>query len=172
MSAATERLGTIERRDDHIDIRFERLYSRPVESVWKALTDPARLADWMGVSVVEPFVGGRYETMLDGIKPMRGHVRIWEPPSLLEYDWRSDHAPQSIARWELSPADTGTRVIFQHRGIPYANANLMSPGWHVYLDHLGVLLDGAPPGDFEQEWRRMQGIYATRYGLEALTREP
>jgi len=172
MAAATDRLGMIERHGDHIDVRFERLYRRPLESVWKALTEPDRLADWMGESVVEPFVGGRYETMLDGIKPMRGRVRVWEPPTLLEYDWHSDHAPQSIARWELSPVETGTRVIFRHQGIPYANANLMSPGWHVYLDHLGAVLDSVPAGNFETTWRQMQDIYAARYGLEALTREP
>lgn len=172
MDAATDRLGTFERRGDHIDVRFERLYRRPVESVWKALTEPERLSDWMGQSYVEPFVGGRYETMLDGLKPNRGRVRIWEPPTLLEYDFRNDHAPHSIARWELSPAQTGTRVVFSHLGMPYANSNLMLPGWHVYLRHLGVSLDGAPPGDFEQSWRAMQHIYARHCGLEALTREP
>jgi uncharacterized protein YndB with AHSA1/START domain len=172
MDAANDRLGAIERRNDHIDIRFERLYRRPVQSVWKALTEPERLADWMGQSYVEPFVGGRYETMLDGLKPMRGRVRIWEPPSLLEYDWRSDHAPAAVARWELSPAETGTRIVFRHQGIPYANANLMAPGWHVYLDHLGAALDAVPPGNFETAWRRMQDVYATHHGLETLTREP
>jgi hypothetical protein len=126
----------------------------------------------MGESYVEPFVGGRYETMLDGIKPMRGRVRIWEPPTLLEYDFRNGHAPASVARWELSPAEAGTRVVFHHRGMPYVNANLMLPGWHVYLGRLGRSLDGAPPGDFNLEWRPMQDIYASTYGLEALTREP
>ena len=114
----------------------------------------------------------RDETMLDGIKPMRGTVRAWEPPTLLEYDFRNGHAPESVARWELSPADSGTRVIFRHSGMPYANANLMMPGWHVFLDHLGAVLDGAPPGDFDTPWRKLQDVYASRYGLEALTREP
>ena len=172
MDAATDRLGTFERRGDHIDVRFERVYRRPVESVWKALTEPARLADWMGESYVEPHVGGRYETMLDGLKPMRGRVRIWEPPTLLEYDFRNDHAPDSVARWELSADATGTRVIFEHRGMPYANSNLMLPGWHAYLDHLGAVLDGAPPGDWQLSWRALQDIYARHYGLEGLTREP
>ena len=172
MDAANDRLGTIERRNDHIDIRFERLYRRPVQSVWKALTEPERLADWMGQSYVEPFVGSRYETMLDGLKPMRGRVRIWEPPSLLEYDWRSDHAPAAVARWELSPAETGTRIVFRHQGIPYANANLMAPGWHVYLDHLGHSLSGTPPGDFFSAWREQQDRYAEAHGLGHLTREP
>lgn len=172
MAAATDRLGTFERHGDHVDARFERTYRRPIESVWKALTDSARLSDWMGQSYVEPFVGGRYETMLDGIKPMRGRVRIWEPPSLLEYDFRNGHAPESVARWELTPAEGGTRVVFSHFGMPYANANLMLPGWHVFLDHLGSALDGAPPGEFDPPWRRLQDVYASHYGLEALTREP
>jgi uncharacterized protein YndB with AHSA1/START domain len=165
-------IGTIERQGGDIDVRFERFYARPIESVWKALTEPERLADWMGRSVVEPFVGGRFETMLDGPKPMQGTVRVWNPPSVLEYSWRSDHAPQSVARWELSAVAGGTRVIFKHLGVPYPNANLMMPGWHVYLEHLGAGLSGTRPGDFILAWRDLQDVYARRHGLEALTREP
>jgi len=172
MDAATDRLGTFERQGEHIDVLFERHYPRPIESVWRALTEPARLADWVGESYVEPRVGGRYEIMLDGIKPMRGRVRIWEPPSLLEYDWRSDHAPQSIARWELSATSAGTRVLFRHRGMPFATSNLMLPGWHVYLNHLGAALEGTEPVAFEPAWRELQNIYALAYGLGELTREP
>jgi uncharacterized protein YndB with AHSA1/START domain len=172
MRAATDRLGTFEREGDHITARFERVYRRPVETVWKALTEPARLADWMGESYVEPFVGGRYETMLDGLKPMRGRVRIWNPPTLLEYDFRNDHAPDSVARWELSAIDAATRVIFTHRGMPYANSNLMLPGWHTFLDHLRTSLEDVPAEDFDTAWRKLQDVYADRYGLGDLTREP
>ena len=172
MSAATDRMGTFKRDGDHIEARFERIYRRPIESVWKALTEPERLADWMGKSFVEPFVGGRYETMLDGLKPMRGRVRIWEPPTLLEYDFRNDHAPQSVARWELTPTGAETHLTFTHRGMPYVNSNLMLPGWHTYFEHLAAALEGAPPGDFETTWRSLQDVYAERYGLDELTREP
>jgi len=172
MSVTSDRLGTFERRGDHIDVRFEREYRRPVVTVWKALTEPERMADWLGQSYVEPFVGGRYETMLDGLKPMRGRVRIWEPHTLLEYDWRSDHAPESIARWELEATGAGTRVVFTHRGMPYANSNLMLPGWHVYLAHLEAALEGVAPSDFETAWRAQQDAYARQYGLDGLTRDP
>jgi uncharacterized protein YndB with AHSA1/START domain len=172
MDEINSRLGTLQRRGEQIDVKFERFYRRPIESVWKSLTEPERLADWMGRSYVEPFVGGRYETLLDGLKPMRGTVRIWQPPSLLEYEWHSDHAPQSIARWELSVAVEGTRLVFTHLGMPYANANLMMPGWHVYLDHLGAALSTTSPRDFLSAWRELQDEYARHHGLEALTREP
>lgn len=172
MNEMSSRLGTIERRGNDIDVRFERFYPRPVESVWKALTEPERMADWLGQSLVEPFVGGRYETMLDGIKPMRGIVRVWEPPALLEYAWRSDHAPDSVARWELTAMDKGTRLVLKHLKIPYANANLMMPGWHVYLQHLNAALSGEAPIDFNMAWRSLQDDYAEHLGLQDLTREP
>lgn len=172
MSKVTSRLGTIERRGNTIDVRFEQFYGRPLESVWKALTEPDRMADWMGRSFVEPFVGGRYETMLDGLKPMLGIVRIWEPLAVLEYDWRSDHAPHSIARWEMRAANGGTHLILAHSGMPYANANLMMPGWHVYLEHLGTALSGGTPIDFNVAWRSLQEVYAAQHGLQELTREP
>ena len=42
----------------------------------------------------------------------------------------------------------------------------------AFLDHLGATLDGAPPGDFDTPWRALQDVYANRYGLEDLAREP
>jgi uncharacterized protein YndB with AHSA1/START domain len=43
-----EELGVFERRGDTADLRFERRYPRPIGTVWAALTDPVRLADWVG----------------------------------------------------------------------------------------------------------------------------
>jgi uncharacterized protein YndB with AHSA1/START domain len=54
-----EQLGAFERRDDSLDMRFERYYPRSIEKVWSALTDPVRLQDWMGAAYVEPRAGGR-----------------------------------------------------------------------------------------------------------------
>jgi uncharacterized protein YndB with AHSA1/START domain len=40
-----EELGAFKRRDDHLDVRFERYYPRSIDRVWSALTDPRRLED-------------------------------------------------------------------------------------------------------------------------------
>ena len=100
-------LGTYERHGDHIDVRFERHYPRPPEKVWRALTDPERLADWMGASRVEPYVGGKFETMLDGLRPMKGRVLVWDPPKALELQWSNGHAPDSTVRYELTSEHPG-----------------------------------------------------------------
>ena len=165
-------LGTYVRDGDHIDVRFERRYPRPVETVWKALTEPDRLADWMGRSIVEPFEGGRYETMLDGLKPMHGRIRVWEPPRTLELHWSNEHAPDATVRYELTPDEGGTRLVFTHRHMPHTTCALMLPGWHVFLVRLGQALDGTRPPDFETPWRQMQAVYVEHYRLEGLQLDP
>jgi uncharacterized protein YndB with AHSA1/START domain len=166
--AAMEELGAFKRRDDHIDVRFERHYPRPVETVWSAITEPARLADWMGVAHVEPFVGGRFELMLDGPHPSTGRVVAWDPPKVLEFSWSNTHAPDSTVRYELTPEGAGTRLIFIHQGMPYVNSALMLPGWHHLLARLGSALEGTVLAG-AMDYRQMQAIYVDHYKLIGVT---
>ena len=168
---AMEALGAFERHDDVIDVRFERHYPRPVETVWRALTEPERLADWMGVCEMEPFVGGRVQLMKDTAHPMQGEVLVWEPPRVLEFSWTNTHAPNSVVRYELEPAEGGTRLVFTHLSMPYENSALMLPGWHDFFARLGFALGGtAPPGTMDI--RKMQAAYVEHYQLRGVRLEP
>ncbi|MBI4923893.1 MAG: SRPBCC family protein [Devosia nanyangense] len=160
-------LGTFERRDDHIDVHFERHYPRPPETVWSALTEPARLADWMGVSHIEPRAGGRIDLMLDGPHPSTGRVVVWDPPHVLEFTWSNTHAPDSTIRYELARDGAGTRLVFTHQRMPYVHSALMLPGWHHLLARLESLLEGA--GSPGPGWRAMQAIYVDHYQLSGVT---
>ena len=170
--AGSDDLATFTRDDDHIDVRFERHYPRPVETVWSAITEPERLADWMGVSRVEPHVGGRFDVMIDGPHPVTGRVRVWQPPLVLELAWSNTHAPDSIIRFELEPVEGGSRLVFTHRRMPYVNSALMLPGWHAFLGKLGAMLDGEATSAEPDGWRKMQQIYVDRYRLVDVNLEP
>jgi uncharacterized protein YndB with AHSA1/START domain len=167
-----DELGAFKRRDDQLDVRFERFYPRTIEKVWRALTDPQRLADWMGAALVEPHVGGRYEAMLDGPNPMKGRILVWQPPEVLEFTWSNTHAPDSIVRYELTREGEGARVAFTHKGMPYANSALMLPGWHNYFARLAGLLEETSPSPPKPSWREMQAIYVDHYKLYDVTLEP
>ena len=169
--AGNDSLATIERHGAAIDVRFVRHYPRPVETVWSALTEPERLADWMGISNVEPRVVGRVDRMIDGPHPMTGRVLVWDPPSVLELSWSNTHAPDSVIRYELTPEGGGTRLVFTHQGMPYANSALMLPGWHDFLRRLGSLLEGVPDRD-GPSFRKMQAIYIDHYRLHGVRLEP
>jgi len=165
-------LGTYERRGDHVDVCFERIYPRAPERVWQALTDPERLADWMGASRVEPRVGGAFETMLDGPYPSTGTVSVWDPPNALEFTWSNGHSPDATIRYELTPHAAGTRVVFTHSHMPHASIMLMLPGWHTYFVRLERLLGDDEPPAWEKRWRQMQTIYSQHYGLTGLQLDP
>jgi uncharacterized protein YndB with AHSA1/START domain len=130
-----------------------------------------RLADWMGVSHVEPFVGGRIALMMEIPHGSTGRVRVWDPPRVLEFTWSSTHAPESVVRYELTPEGGGTRLIFTHQGMPYENSALMLPGWHDYFVRLGHVIGGhAPPSG--ASFRTMQATYIDHYKLTGVRLEP
>ncbi len=160
MSTATDALGTYTRRGDLIDIRFERTYPRPVETVWKALTEPARLADWMGKSEVEPHVGGKFLTIQDSAAPMTGTVRVWDPPKVLEFTWSNKDAPDSVVRYELRPeGKTGTRMLFTQQGVLPGRSALMLPGWQWLFDRLANALEARAGTLSGKSWSDWQQVY-------------
>lgn len=169
---ANQYLGEITRVADRVNTRFERHYARSVETVWSALTEPARLADWMGAAHVEPRQGGRIEIMTDGPFPMRGEVRVWDPPNVLEFFWSNAHASDSVVRYELQPVGTGTRMLFSHHGIPYARSALFAPGWHGYFAALGALLGEQATGPETESFRELQSVYVEHYRLDGAALEP
>ena len=105
-----EDLGTYtEGPDGKVELRYERLYPRPIDTVWAALITPERLADWLGAVDLEPRVGGRFNCFVnrDEEAQTRGEVLAWEPPRLLEFSWRTPESPDG--RWrEL-------QVLYLHR---------------------------------------------------------
>ena len=85
----------------------------PPERVFRALTDPAELAEWWG-----PDAPG-------------DAARVVDPPHTVEYTWRArwDDAVPGTVRYELAPAEVdglpGTRVTVTHTG-PQMRAR---PAW-------------------------------------------
>ena len=124
-------LGSFVRQGGTSGLRYERRYDRSVETVWKALTEPARLADWMGLARVEPYVGGRYELFVNTPDPMLGKVVTWQPPELLEFSCSGRGAPASLVRCELVREGAGTRLIFMHRAIRFATSCLTLGVWRM-----------------------------------------
>ena len=156
---------------DALTLCYERRFPRPIATVWAALTQPERLADWLGACAVEPVVGGRFDVFLDREAPRQvvGRVLAWDAPHLLSFSWKWPHLPDTVVRIELA-ADTPqtTTMLFTHHGVPHDQRHLVLPGWHVYLERLGQALDGTKPdADFGPRFQEMQAAYADRDGVRA-----
>lgn len=134
--------GVLRAEGERRGVRFERRFAVPVEELWDALTRPERLARWLAPGSVGS--GLESDVRLDfgegGI--VTGRVLRWEPPSLLELEWRFDGETESVVRFELSPAGEGTQLVLDHRALAAGHATGYSAGWHAHLASLSDHLEG------------------------------
>jgi uncharacterized protein YndB with AHSA1/START domain len=163
------RYGTVHKRADDFQLRFERQLRHPVEQVWAALTDPAQLAQWLAPGEIALTSGGRvYLAFSDGDGVIDGRVTAIAPPRLLEFSWTDKGGDFGFVRWELMAEDGGTRLVLIHTvpasaresGLP------MLAGWHSLLDQLAVLLDGQPFPS-RSRWQELHDHYARAGVMDA-----
>lgn len=114
--------------DTRPELRLSQFVDAPPAAVFRALTDPAALREWMHAPdpVVELRVGGRYSLgwryEQDGRQVEGGPMRILElvPDRKLVVswpDWRGDSSvPMQSVAWELAAEGAGTRVTLTHAG--------------------------------------------------------
>ena len=148
------RRGVVTRlADGRQQLEFRRSWPDPVEDVWVALTEPARLARWIGTYEGERAVGGTGTfTMTHEDEPVGEPMRIVEcdPPRRLVVEW----VQQDTDAWRVAlDLDTeGDRTALRFVQVFGADADVtdFALGWHWYLEKFGAEVEGAPgPGDWD-----------------------
>lgn len=146
-------------------VRFEREYEASVEEVWAAVTEPDQLRRWLAIggAVLEPRVGGRFEVRMteDDMETAWGAVLAFDPPRLLELEWRYEGEDESVLRIELEPRGDGTLLVLDHRLLQARQAAGYGAGWHAYLDALEDVLDGRTAGSWAQRFQERLEDYRT-----------
>jgi uncharacterized protein YndB with AHSA1/START domain len=99
-------------------VRLERTYEAPIDEVWDALTDPARVSRWFLPVSGDFRLGGRYQ--FEG--NAGGSIVACERPRLLRATWEygemGDGPPSSEIELRLSPAgDSATTFVLEHTAI-------------------------------------------------------
>lgn len=153
-----EGVGIVSPSGDAFAVSFERRLSAPVDAVWAAVTDREQLRRWFTDTAIEPRAGGDVLVDFGESGSARGTVLAWEPPHLLEFEWRSEVTPASVLRIELAPDGDGTRLRLEHRDIPELLAQDLGAGWHAYLDGLADVFDGTS-GDWTEREERARPLY-------------
>lgn len=104
-------------------LRIERIFDAPREDVWRAMTDPALVAQWWGRGNrlviermdVEPGGHWRYvEHAADGVHGFEGRYGEVTPPSRLVYTFEWDGMPAHVVLDTTTLEDLGdgrTRVV-------------------------------------------------------------
>lgn len=145
VSANDAELGTMRRVGEHLEGRLERLIEHEPGAVWRMLTAPDRLAEWLAPGSIELKQGGAAKlNFTDSGTVIDSTVTAFADGRLLEYSWSSPGEPSRPVRWEVAPTDGGTRLtltVAVPRGEDIARA---CAGWEAHLMMLLGAIEGVP----------------------------
>jgi len=118
------------------DLRFEVIYPAPVAAVWRALTDPAEVSEWLMPNDFRAVVGHKFKFRteprpgFDGI--VRCEVISVQPERRLAYTWVGGGI-DTLVEWDLVPHGTGTSLTLVHSGFAgvrgYLVSRILGSGW-------------------------------------------
>ncbi len=135
-----------------------------VWGVWRAVSEPAGLAAWLG-RLEGPSLGQgvRFTLWHEEQVSSTHEVLVWVPPRLLAWTWGFPGEVPSRVQLVVDHAPTGAVVTLVHEGVdePVAYA----AGWHVHLDFLAAHLQGCPRA-FDGFWSDYEEL-VRRYGAQA-----
>lgn len=92
----------------------ERELPFPPEKLWRALTEPHLIAEWLMKNNFAPVVGHRFDLQGDWGSVDCQVVAI-EPHKTLGYSWAA-LGLESVVTWTLTPSSTGTHLRMEQTG--------------------------------------------------------
>jgi uncharacterized protein YndB with AHSA1/START domain len=99
---------------DALIVVVEREFPYPAEKLWRALTQPHLIQEWLMQNDFMPVLDHRFHLRADwGAVDCR--VLAIEPGKTLSYTWAA-HGLESVVTWTLSPTSTGTQVRMEQAG--------------------------------------------------------
>jgi uncharacterized protein YndB with AHSA1/START domain len=127
--------ATLLKAGDRPVIRFERHLAKPVETVWRVVTDPVEMTSWFPtrIEIHEWKVGASLRHYFDNqdIEPLPGSVLEWNPPRRVSFTWGTD-----TISFELTPAPDGGTIFVLTEELSASIAARNAAGWEVCLDRL------------------------------------
>lgn len=133
---------------------FTRHFAAPIDDVWAAVTEPGRLAGWIGTWSGDP-ASGRIDFFMtaegDDVAAEPYDIEMCDPPSELLITSAAADGEAWRLRLELVEQDGGTTLAFGQLLTDPEVAASVGPGWEYYLDRLVAAETGGDVGviDFD-----------------------
>jgi len=124
----------------------EREIPHSPEKIWRALTQPHLIEDWLMKNDFAPVVGHRFNLRRNPQPDLNivvdCQVLVVEPNKTLSYTWAA-YGLESVVTWTLTPTSTGTHLRMEQSGFrpdqhqAYQGAKY---GWQKFFANLEQVL--------------------------------
>jgi uncharacterized protein YndB with AHSA1/START domain len=155
-------LGTLGSADGKGVIRMEDRYDTGVADLWSALTQPDRLARWLGEFEGDLHVGGEYKAQFfaSGWEGT-GRVEACDPPHSLRVVNRGTDAPdEHVIEVTLTADGDQTVLVLEERGMPLDLLTAYGAGIQIHVEDLAAYLADRDRVDAQARWTELEPLYA------------
>ena len=133
-----------------LSVVVEREMPHPLEMLWRALTQPHLIEEWLMNNDFKPVIGHQFNFRADYLPngKLNCEVLAIEPNKTLSYTWgsTSDNAAfnvKSVVSYTLTPTPTGTHLRMEQSGFrPDQPQNYQGAkyGWQKFFANLEQVL--------------------------------
>ncbi|MGU7770154.1 SRPBCC family protein [Burkholderia sp. MR1-5-21] len=119
----------------------EREMPFPSEKIWRALTQPHLIAEWLMQNDFVPVVAHRFNLRADW-GAVDCQVLTVEPNRTLAYTWAA-YGVDSVVTWTLTPTQTGTLLRMEQTGFRHDQQQAYQGaqyGWQKFFASLEQVL--------------------------------
>ena len=137
-------MGSVRTADQKGVVRMEDRLDIELDELWSALTDPLRLARWLGEVEGDLRMGGEFRAhfFASGWEGT-GRVELCEPPQRLLVSTRhTDASEEQVIEVTLTPHGDETMLVWEERGMPLELLAPYGAGVQVHVEDLAAYLAG------------------------------
>jgi uncharacterized protein YndB with AHSA1/START domain len=124
----------------------EREIAHPPEKIWRALTQPHLIAEWLMKNDFKPVVGHRFNLSRDATPDVKVvidcEVTEVEPNETLSYRWKA-FGTDTVVTFTLTPTSAGTILRVEQEGFAADNRAAIkgaNASWRQFLRALDELV--------------------------------
>jgi uncharacterized protein YndB with AHSA1/START domain len=154
-------LGSLRSADGKGIVRIEDRFDTDIDDLWSALTDPRRLARWLGDFEGDLRLGGAFRARFfaSGWEGT-GRVEECEPPRrLLVVIKGSRSSYELVTEVTLAADGDQTTLVFEERGMPLDPLADYGAGNQVHIEDLAAYLAGRERCDAKARWGELLPAY-------------
>jgi uncharacterized protein YndB with AHSA1/START domain len=150
-------LGSLRSVDGKGVVRVQDRFDTDIDDLWSALTEPGRLARWMGEVAGDLRLGGEFRARFfaSGWEGT-GRVAACEPPRrLLLLTREPDQVGEHVIEVTLAADGDQTILVWEERGMPLDHLAAYGAGIQVHVEDLAAYLGGRERCDAQARWNEL-----------------
>ena len=158
--SGTRIIGSLRSADGKGVVRIEDRFDTDIDDLWSALTEPRRLARWIGDFDGDLRLGGEFRARyFDGWEGT-GRVEACEPPRrLLVLNKQAGQSDEHAIEATLTADGDQTVLVVEERGMPLDLIAAYGGGVQIHVENLAAYIAGRELGDGETRWRELVPFY-------------